>query len=57
VPHNAGRSQNLGIEFPGWGPTTSHLAVEVEMAEEPESGIRRNALGIHSLSRTGMRVR
>jgi 3-(3-hydroxy-phenyl)propionate hydroxylase len=24
-----------GIEFPGWGPTTSHLIAEVEMAEEP----------------------
>ena len=25
-----------GIEFPGWGPTTSCLIAEVEMAEEPE---------------------
>src|SRR5215218_3293114 len=42
-----------GIEFPGWGPTTSHLIVEVELAEEPAWGLRRDALGIHSLSRMG----
>src|ERR687884_1631657 len=40
-----------GIEFPGWEPTTSHLIAEVEMAEEPAWGLRRDALGIHSLSR------
>jgi 3-(3-hydroxy-phenyl)propionate hydroxylase len=39
------------IEFPGWDPTTSNLIAEVEMAEEPEWGLRRDALGIHSLSR------
>jgi 3-(3-hydroxy-phenyl)propionate hydroxylase len=49
-----------GIEFPGWEPTTSNLIAEVELAEEPpEWGIRRDALGIHSLSRMqdGVRVR
>ncbi len=40
-----------GIEFPGWDPTTSHLIAEVQMAEEPEWGLRRDALGIHGLSR------
>src|SRR5947208_7176250 len=40
-----------GIEFPGWNPTTSNLIAEVELAEEPESGLRRDALGIHSFSR------
>src|SRR5436189_1507764 len=40
-----------GIEFPGWDPTTSNLIAEVEMAEEPEWGLRRDALGIHSFSR------
>src|ERR671918_3115126 len=44
-----------GIEFPGWGPTTSSLIAEVETAEEPEWGLRRDALGIHSLSRMGDR--
>ena len=42
-----------GIEFPGWDPTTSNLIAEVEMAEEPEIGIRRDVLGVHSLSRLG----
>jgi 3-(3-hydroxy-phenyl)propionate hydroxylase len=40
-----------GIEFSGWDPTTSHLIAEVEMAEEPEWGTRRDALGIHAMSR------
>src|SRR5512132_454049 len=38
-----------GIEFPGWDPTKSFLIAEVELAEEPEWGIRRDALGIHGL--------
>jgi 3-(3-hydroxy-phenyl)propionate hydroxylase len=48
------------IEFRGWDPTTSNLIAEVELAEEPpEWGIRRDALGIHSLSKLedGRRVR
>ena len=40
-----------GIEFPGWDPTTSYLIAEVEMAEEPEFGVRRVGAGIHGLSR------
>src|SRR6266498_2157467 len=40
-----------GIEFPGWDPTTSSLIAEVEMAEEPEWGLRRDALGLHAFSR------
>ncbi|MDQ4100299.1 MAG: FAD-dependent monooxygenase [Chloroflexota bacterium] len=40
-----------GIEFPGWDPTTSNLIAEVEMAEDPEWGLRRDALGVHGLSR------
>ncbi len=40
-----------GIDFPGWDPTTSNLIAEVEMAEEPEWGLRRDALGLHGLSR------
>jgi 2-polyprenyl-6-methoxyphenol hydroxylase-like FAD-dependent oxidoreductase len=46
-----------GIEFPGWDPTVSHLIAEVELAEEPEWGLRRDALGIHSLSSMGDGVR
>src|SRR6266540_158531 len=46
-----------GIEFPGWDPTTSSLIAEVELAEEPELGIRRDALGVHSLNRLEYEVR
>jgi len=40
-----------GIGFPGWDPTISNLIAEVEMADEPQWGLRRDALGFHSLSR------
>src|SRR5512133_736876 len=38
-----------GIEFPGWDPTTSSLIAEVELAEEPEWGVRRDDRGIHGI--------
>jgi 2-polyprenyl-6-methoxyphenol hydroxylase-like FAD-dependent oxidoreductase len=40
---DGGRSvirKGAGIEFVGWDPTTSWLIAEVEMAEEPEFGLR-----------------
>src|SRR6184192_228744 len=40
-----------GIEFPGWDPTASTLIAQVEMAQEPEWGLRRDAVGVHALSR------
>jgi 2-polyprenyl-6-methoxyphenol hydroxylase-like FAD-dependent oxidoreductase len=40
-----------GIDFPGWDATTSALIAEVEMAEEPDYGIRPNAIGISGLNR------
>lgn len=40
-----------GIEFPGSEPTISHLIAEVETTEEPEWGLRRDAKGLHALSR------
>jgi 2-polyprenyl-6-methoxyphenol hydroxylase-like FAD-dependent oxidoreductase len=40
-----------GIDFPGWEATTSALIAEVEMAEEPDYGIRPNAIGISGLNR------
>jgi 2-polyprenyl-6-methoxyphenol hydroxylase-like FAD-dependent oxidoreductase len=46
-----------GIEFPGWDATTSFLIAEVELAEEPELGIRHDALGIHSLGRLEYEIR
>jgi 2-polyprenyl-6-methoxyphenol hydroxylase-like FAD-dependent oxidoreductase len=46
-----------GIEFPGWDPTTSALIAEVEMAEEPELGIRHDALGRHGIGRVEYEIR
>ncbi|MHB8242759.1 MAG: FAD-dependent monooxygenase [Solirubrobacteraceae bacterium] len=40
-----------GIEFPGWDATKSNLIAEAEMTEEPELGMRRDALGIHAIGR------
>ena len=46
-----------GIEFPGWDPTTSALIAEVEMAEEPELGMRRTPTGIHGLSKVEYEIK
>ncbi|WP_413993696.1 FAD-dependent monooxygenase [Labrys okinawensis] len=46
-----------GIEFPGWDPTTSNLVAEVEMTGEPEWGIHRTGLGIHSFGRAEYEIR
>ncbi|SED85641.1 2-polyprenyl-6-methoxyphenol hydroxylase [Rhizobiales bacterium GAS188] len=46
-----------GIEFPGWAPTISSLIAEVEMAEQPELGIRHDAIGVHSFGRLEYEVR
>jgi 2-polyprenyl-6-methoxyphenol hydroxylase-like FAD-dependent oxidoreductase len=46
-----------GIDFPGWDPTTSALIAEVELAEEPELGTRRDALGVHSFGRLEYEIR
>ncbi len=40
-----------GIDFAGWDASTSSLIAEVEFAEEPAWGIRRDATGIHGLTR------
>src|ERR1700722_16024139 len=40
-----------GIEFPGWDPTRSNLIAEVELTEEPPTGIRTDAIGVHGLHR------
>jgi 2-polyprenyl-6-methoxyphenol hydroxylase-like FAD-dependent oxidoreductase len=57
---DGGRSlvrKTAGIEFPGWDPTTSSLIAVVEMAEEPEWGIRHDALGTHALGRLEYEIR
>ena len=46
-----------GIEFPGWDPTRSNLIAEVEMTEEPDLGIRHDALGVHALGRLEYEIR
>jgi 2-polyprenyl-6-methoxyphenol hydroxylase-like FAD-dependent oxidoreductase len=46
-----------GIEFTGWDPTTSFLIAEVELAEEPELGVRHDATGIHSFGRLEYEIR
>ena len=40
-----------GIDFPGWDATRSNLIAEVEVTEEPELGIRHDALGVHGIGR------
>jgi 2-polyprenyl-6-methoxyphenol hydroxylase-like FAD-dependent oxidoreductase len=46
-----------GIDFPGWDPTTSSLLAEVEMAEKPELGIHRTALGVHAFGKEKYEIR
>jgi 2-polyprenyl-6-methoxyphenol hydroxylase-like FAD-dependent oxidoreductase len=53
---DGGRSlirRTAGIEFPGWEPTISNLIAEVELAEQPEWGLRRDARGAQVLTRIG----
>ena len=46
-----------GIDFPGSDATTSSLLAEVEMAEEPELGMRTNAVGLHSIGKVKFEIR
>jgi 2-polyprenyl-6-methoxyphenol hydroxylase-like FAD-dependent oxidoreductase len=48
-----------GVDFPGWDPSTSYLIAEVEMAEEPQWGIRRGEKGINAMAKLedGKRIR
>jgi 2-polyprenyl-6-methoxyphenol hydroxylase-like FAD-dependent oxidoreductase len=57
---DGGRSlirKTAGIDFPGWDPTISCLIAEVEMAEQPQLGIRHDAIGVHAFGRTEYEVR
>ena len=49
--------RTASIEFPGWDPTTSSLIAEVEMAEEPELGIRHTSTGTHALGKVEYEIR
>lgn len=46
-----------GIDFPGWDATTSNLIAEVEVAEEPELGVRRDEAGTHGIGRLEYEIR
>ncbi len=46
-----------GIEFPGWDPSKSNLIAEVEVSEEPDLGIRKDALGVHAIGRLEYEIR
>lgn len=51
---DGGRSlvrKTAGIDFTGSDPTLSNLMAEVEMREQPEYGLRHDALGFHGLSK------
>lgn len=59
---DGGRStirKRAGIEFAGWDASMSCLLAEVELRDEPSWGMRRDAHGIHGLSKMedGTRVR
>jgi len=51
---DGGRSlirKQAAIDFPGWDPSTSYLIAEVELAEEPEWGIRRGEKGMAAIGK------
>jgi len=59
---DGGRSsirKQAGIEFAGWGPSTSYLIAELDMKSEPPWGIRYAGRGIHAIGKLedGKRVR
>lgn len=59
---DGGRSlirKKAGIDFPGWDPSTSYLIAEVEMTEEPASGVRTGDKGINAMGKMedGKRIR
>jgi 3-(3-hydroxy-phenyl)propionate hydroxylase len=59
---DGGRSlirKKAGIDFPGRDPSTSYLIAEVDMAQEPQWGIRRSEKGVNGIGKLedGKRVR
>ncbi|HTU60919.1 MAG TPA: FAD-dependent monooxygenase [Polyangiales bacterium] len=51
---DGGRSairKKAGIDFPGWDASTSYLIAEVELAEEPEWGLRHGDKGINAIAK------
>jgi 2-polyprenyl-6-methoxyphenol hydroxylase-like FAD-dependent oxidoreductase len=59
---DGGRSlirKRAGIDFLGWDPSVSYLIAEVDMSDEPQSGVRYGEKGINAMGRMedGKRVR
>jgi 2-polyprenyl-6-methoxyphenol hydroxylase-like FAD-dependent oxidoreductase len=57
---DGGRSlvrKGSSIEFPGFDPTKSNLIAEVEVTEQPQLGIRRDATGVHGIGRVDYEIR
>jgi hypothetical protein len=57
---DGGRSvvrKTAGVEFPGWDATTSALIAEVEMTEEPDTGIRRTPTGTHAIGKVEYEIK
>jgi 2-polyprenyl-6-methoxyphenol hydroxylase-like FAD-dependent oxidoreductase len=57
---DGGRSlvrKTAGIEFPGWDATMSALIAQVEMTEEPETGIRRTPSGMHAIGKVEYEIK
>lgn len=53
VGADGGRSlvrKTAGIDFPGWDATRSNLIAEVEVSEEPPSGMRQDETGVHGFT-------
>src|SRR5262249_45433667 len=51
---DGGRSlirKKAGIDFPGWDPSISYMIAEVEMADEPAWGLRRDEKGTYALGK------
>src|ERR1700733_13452995 len=46
-----------GIEFPGWDASRSNLIAEAEMTENPDLGVRYDAIGVHGLGRLEYEIR
>jgi 2-polyprenyl-6-methoxyphenol hydroxylase-like FAD-dependent oxidoreductase len=46
-----------GIEFLGWDASTSALLAQVEMTEEPETGIRRTPSGMHAIGKVEYEIK
>jgi 2-polyprenyl-6-methoxyphenol hydroxylase-like FAD-dependent oxidoreductase len=57
---DGGRSlirKEAGIEFPGWDPTTSCLIAAAELADVPQLGVRKDAIGTHAFGRLEYEIR